>query len=444
MSAALEVSEGYPLDGRPFEPPQINRNNEQPRYITFVGSVIEATSAMDRPWTKGGGIEIGNPCLRYTKHYVRKGRITPVLKDVHDWVTQDYWEKATGRDASYFQRQIPSGYVAPANESGYPSPIKAMYGKVAVPGEQMDSILNGSANILDRTRRGVVELTELVGHDYRPENLGNGIVTDATIWQIQRAIFPDYPFILKDGRPTVLLDDIEEVLIDAQRNTSIRSIVDKYLTSLSQFRDYAKGSVDQTHYRMRESAVKSEAGYIWKYTELDFVLMEQLGVSRQDREIRSAATRVESDPELRDMFKQFIALQIEEKQANVERMKGVGEVVPAITESTMAAAPIAAPIVEPKVYTCEHCGEEVKLSGKGLHIGRHCKVLHAKVEVVEPPTENQVGYSGFSGTEVDFWSGESKPYAIENNKQRREKMARDAAAQVGAQEATPETEPTVE
>jgi len=337
MSAVMEVSDGYPVDGRPFEPPAINRNNEQPRYITFVGSVIEASVALDRPWTRGGGIEIGNPCLRYTKHYVRKGRITPVLKDVHDWVTQDYWEKATGRDASYFPRQVPAGYVSPADDSGRPSPIRAMYGKVAVPGEQMDSILNGSANVLDRTRRGVVELTELLGHEYNPQELGNGIVTDPTIWQIQRAIFPDYPLVLKDGRPTVLLDDIEEVLLDAQRHTAIRSIVDKYLTSLNQFRDYAKGSVDQTHYRMRESAVKSDAGYIWKYTELDFVLMEQLGVQRQDREIRNAATRVESDPELRDMFKQFIALQVEEKQANLERMKAVEQVPDA---NTMAAAPI--------------------------------------------------------------------------------------------------------
>ena len=375
MSALLEVSEGYPVDGKLFERPQINRNNEQPRYIAFVGSVVEATSVLDRPWTKGGGIEIGNPCLRYTKYFVRKGRITPVLIHIHDWVTQDYWERATGRDASYIPRQVPAGYVSPVNESGHPSPIRAMYGKVAVPGEQMDSILNGSANILDRTRRGVVEITELAGHDYQPQSLGDGIVTDPTIWQIQRAIFPDYPLILKDGRPTVLLDDIEEVLLNAQEHASIRSIVDKYLTSLNQFRDYAKGSVDQTHYRMRESAVKSDAGYIWKYTELDFVLMEQLGVARQDREIRNAATRVESDPELRDMFKQFIALQVEEKQANVERLKGLQQVVEAapVDANTMAAAPI-----KPTTYVCEHCHEEVKLNAKGLHVGRYCKVLHPK------------------------------------------------------------------
>lgn len=380
MSAVLEVSAGYPVDGRPFEPPQINRDNEQPRYITFVGSVIEPTVALERPWTKGGGMELGNPCLRYVKHFIRKARITPVLKDVHDWVTADYWEKATGRDASYFPRPIPPGYIAPANESGVPSPIRPMYGKVAVPGQQMDSILNGSANVLDRTRRGVVELTELAGHAYNPQQLDGGIVTDPTIWQIQRAIFPDYPLILKDGQPTVLLDDIEALLIDAQQHSSLRSIIDKYLTSLSQFRDYAKGSVDQTHYRMRESAAKSEAGYIWKYTELDFVLMEQLGVNRQDREIRQQQTNVPQLGELTSLIQQFVQATLEEKQMIAEQRKAGLDVNASVAtpqvlnESTMAAAAI------PETYICEHCNEEVKIKGKGFHIGRHCKVLHPKTD----------------------------------------------------------------
>ena len=398
MSQVLEVSAGYPVEGRPFEPPQLSRQNEQPRYITFVGSLVEAGVALDRPWTKGGGIEIGNPCLRYTKNFVRKGRITPVLKDVHDWVTQDYWEKATGRDASYFPRQVPAGYVSPLNESGHPSPIRAMYGKIAVPGEQMDSILNGSANILDRTRRGVVELTELVGHDYNPQDLGDGIVTDPTVWKIQRTILPDYPFIMKDGQPTVLLDDIEEVLLDAQRHTSLRSIVDKYLTSLNQFRDFAKGSVDQTHYRMKESAVKSDSGYIWKYTELDFVLMEQLGVARQDREIRQA-NKTQPNERLENMFEQWLAIQIEEKQANLERQKQF-----TVDQNTMAAAPIQdkgfdgasgysgysgevvtnvtaqgqeeiAVAMADTMHTCE-CGKEFDTSqGISMHKARWCELL---------------------------------------------------------------------
>lgn len=396
MSAVLEVSDGYPVDGRPFEPPQVNRDQEKPRYIAFVGSVIEPTRIAERPLLKFGGMEIGNPCLRYVKHYVRKGRITPVLKDLFDWVTADYWEKATGKDASYFPRPIPPGYTPPLNESGVPSPIRSMYGKVAVPGQQMDSILNGSANVLDRTRRGVVELTELAGHEYNPQPVGEGIVTDPAIWQIQRAIFPDYPLMLADGKPTVLLDEIEDILINAQQHSTLRSIVDKYLTSLNQFRDYARSTLDQTHYRMRESASKSESGYIWRYTELDFVLMEQLGIQRQDREIRQQA-KVSSTGKMEELFEQFLQLQIEEKQANLERerrLTSVGQAEPIISQDSMAAAPINVTEPKPEFYTCEHCNEQVKVAGRSFHVGRWCKVLHprevageANVDSTESSTE---------------------------------------------------------
>jgi formylmethanofuran dehydrogenase subunit E len=84
----------------------------------------------------------------------------------------------------------------------------------------------------------------------------------------------------------------------------------------------------------------------------------------------------------------LVALQIEEKQGNIEREKRVNELeVPNV--NTMAAAPIAAqaPIKEPKEVTmwkCEACGEEMKSTSKGFHVGRHCKVLHPKVEAETP------------------------------------------------------------
>jgi hypothetical protein len=43
-------------------------------------------------------------------------------------------------------------------------------------------------------------------------------------------------------------------------------------------------------------------------------------------------------------------------------------------------------VPEVEYYTCEHCGEEVKLRGKGFHVGRHCRALHPK-KVVEPAIE---------------------------------------------------------
>jgi hypothetical protein len=384
MSATvLEVSEGIPQDGQIFELPQQNLDNGEPRYVTILGSLIDPITANDRSWTKAGGIEVVNPCLNVVRNFIRKGRITPVLKDAHNPINADVWEKATGRDASYFQQPMPAGYVLPTNEYGNPSKVTPMMRKVAFPGDQINSIVNGPHNVRDRSRWGIVELKTLKGQTYTPEDLGNGVITDKAIWQIQKTIFPTWPVL------PVLLDDLERLLDAATEHRYLKPIVDEYYASLNQFRDRARATVEQTHYTMRESAAKSPTGYIPRYVDLDFVLLEQLGMARQDINIRqSAPVAPVADTDLREALKQLIALQIEEKQGNIEREKRVSELeVPNV--NTMAAAPIAAqaPIKEPKEVTmwkCEACGEEMKSTSKGFHVGRHCKVLHPKVEAETP------------------------------------------------------------
>ena len=374
MSATiLEVSEGIPQDGQIFELPQQSQDNGEPRYVTILGSLIDPITANERPRTRAGGIEISNPCLNVVKHFIRKGRITPVLKDAHDPINVDVWEKATGRDASYFQQPMPKGYVVPTNEYGNPSKLTPMMRKVAFPGDQIHSIVNGPANVRDRARWGVVELKVLKGQPYVPENLGNGVVTDRAIWQMQTTIFPTWPVL------PVLLDDLERLLDAATEHKYLKPIVDEYYTSLNQFRDRARATVGQTHYTMRESAAKSPTGYIPRYVDLDFVLLEQLGMARQDINIRqSAPVAPATDTDLREALKQLIALQIEEKQSNIDREKRVAEVEPTV------AVPSQEP---PKMWTCDACGQEMKATSKGFHVGRHCKSLHPKKVEAEVNTE---------------------------------------------------------
>jgi hypothetical protein len=277
------------------------------------------------------------------------------------------------------------------NEFGRPSLIPPMKAKLAYPGDQIHSIINGSANIFKRTRRGIVELKSLAGMNYNPIRLENGVVTDPELWRIQTAIFPKYPTL------PILLDEIEELLEGAKIHTSLRATVDEMLQSLTQFRDYARGTVEQTHYTMREVGQKSEAGYIPRYTGLDFVLLEQLGMARQDREIRKETSA--GEPDLKAAMAQLIALQIEEKQANLERIKGLEN--SSVDKNTMAVAPIA--IYDKEAFnndTPEHqeqiavamadvetpaerfecvCGAEAKsLAGKKAH-ERFCEIAKAQI-----------------------------------------------------------------
>ncbi len=332
MSAnVIEVSEGIPVEGRMFETPQASLDAQKPRYVLTVANLIDREATINKPWTKGGGLIIANPCLRYVKNFLRKGRITPILKDTHDYRPMDLWKRASEGDSSYFPQPIPAGYVAPnLPEGGGPAKHGYMMGKLALPGEQINAIVDGSAAVAHGgMRRGVVEIKVLKGQDYVPKDLGNGVYTDATIWEIQRAIFPNYPII------PPLIEDVGYLLDEATKHTQIRDIVDDYRLSWEQFREYASVTVKRTHMTMREIAGASH-GYIPTYTAMDLILLEQLGMARQDEEIRKN-TAPTGDPELREMFKMFIQTQIEEKQANIERMK---RAEPVLDQNTMAAAPI--------------------------------------------------------------------------------------------------------
>lgn len=358
MSAVMEVSEGIPVEGRIFETPQASVDNEQPRFVTFIGSLVDRQTQTNRPWTKGGGIGVANPCLRYVKNFIRKGRITPVLKDTHDFRPADLVKKAHEGDTSFFPQVIPPGYVAPVNESGVPTKVGYMMGKVVLPGEQIDAIVNGSSNVLGGVKRGVVELKSLKGQPYRPQQLENGVYMDQVIWEMQRAIFPTYPIL------PVLLDDLDRLLDQATIHTSLLPIVDDMKESLDQFREYANATIKQTHVTMREVAGASN-GYVPRYTAMDLVLLEQLGLSRQDEEIRRNVAP-SGDPELREMFKAWMAANIEEKEA----LKASRVVV---DESAMAAAPIT--VTESEFATAFASQPLDGYSGYG----------------------GQSGYSGFSG-----------------------------------------------
>ncbi len=369
MSAVLErqISEGYPIEGTPFEPPQLSRDREAPHFVTVLGSTITAEIAANRPWTKYGGIEVHSPCLKFVKHFLRKGRLTPVLKDTYDWVTRDYWEKATGSDQSFFLRPIPQGYVPPdKDEYGNKSVIQPMYGKIAYPADHINAIVNGSSNALMRRNMGIVELKTLHGQPYNPTDLGNGINHDPEIWKIQTTIFPRWPQI------PVLLNETEDILLTAQSNTLLRPIIDEMLSSLSAFRNYAAATVEQKHYMMRELGSKSQTGYIPQYSDLDFTLLEQLGMERQDINIRQSTQQApQRDNELAEMQKELVSLQLEEAKAiAAERRAQKGDVP--VNSDTMAAEPIADD--EGPSFECD-CGqfEAKSLAGLRAH-QRACKL----------------------------------------------------------------------
>lgn len=353
MSAVMEreVSKGYATDGRMFQPPEINRDNERPRYLTFIGSLCEPNTVRSRPWTAFGGIEASNPCLRVVKNFIRKGRITPLLKDTHDFLPFDLVKKTTETSplqAGYFGQTIPHGYVPPALPPangqfqpgfgnlaiGGPSPYGNMVAKLALPGEQIRSILIGSENMAqNNVPRGIRELTSLLGHDYRQQVFADGTVDDPVIREMQLTIFPTYPNL------PIRLAELQQLLDNAAIHNSLRAVTDEMQESLTEFRSYAEATIQNTHNEMKESA--GRRGYVWRYTATDLILLEQLNEPRQDREIRAAA-QVRSGGKLEEMFAAFLESQVEEKNARAAADRRVASLIdaqtaPVIDENTMMA-----------------------------------------------------------------------------------------------------------
>lgn len=334
-----EISEGYPTDGRLFQTPQINLDNEKPRYITMLGSLITREEIRERPRLKGGGITISNPCLRYVKNFIRKGRITPLLKDTHNYVPRDIVNIANQGDTSYFDQPIPQGYQPPTMSAPL-GPQSVLMGKVALPGQQIESILRGPENVHGNVPRGVVEIQALKGQDYRPQDVGDGLYVDPEIWKLQKAIFPTYPVL-----PT-LVDEVEAILKAAwNTSTGLRDIIEPFQVSLAQFRQFATATVEQSHMTMREVASKT-SGYIPQYTSLDLILLEQLGMAQRDSEFRQMAQANKGGTqigEIKELFSMFLEANREERQELIKAMekRATSETFMPPDENTMAAAPIS-------------------------------------------------------------------------------------------------------
>lgn len=273
-----------------YERPTTVQDARKPCYLFFAGNLVEPEAARQRKHLKAGGIEVSNPCLRFSKDFLYKGLITPLLEDVFLPVPREMVDPS---DKSYVDVIPPPGYIAPygtAQPMGGPS---SMMVKNVLPGDQLNVILSGAANVHGLIPRGIVEIRSLKGEPYRPLILENGLYIDAKIWAVQRAIFPDFPI-----RP-VSIFEFRKLLDAAWNHTYLREIVEDMQVSSQQFEDYARATVEQAHVNIR--SVAASAGYVLKYTPVDLILLEQLEMQRRDPEFRDLLSNQGSGGSKTDM-----------------------------------------------------------------------------------------------------------------------------------------------
>jgi hypothetical protein len=286
MSTVLHEPEVFDefADHSLVQPPVGTIRKEETRYLFNALDVITPKQKRDcRRLVKGGHV-VQAFCLTRTRGFIRKGRITPL-----DLGGEPILEENAPDDSSIFPIHNPDTPVAENSRImiGSQSPLVAI---PAYPGVELPIILNGSANTLDGQRFCLVEIKELIGHKYRPETVVPGIQYDPSLWELQTLIFPQWPEV-----PVLLTEFrncIEKVHQQSVGDEAIRSICEDMLTSCEIGSIWANERIESEHRLMRQGALAS--GFAYVYSELAEVLLQQLGLPRQDQELKTISELAKS------------------------------------------------------------------------------------------------------------------------------------------------------
>lgn len=271
-------------DHAPLQPPVGTIRKEETRYLFNALDIITPKRKRDCRRLQMGGHEVQSYCLTRTRGFIRKGRITPL-----DMGGEPILEENAPDDSSVFPITNPDTPIAENSRVmiGSQSPLVAI---PAYPGVELPIILNGSANTVDGQRFCLVEIRELIGHKYRPEQVAPGVVFDPDIWELQNLIFPKYPEV------PVLLSEfrncIEKVHQSSVGDDALRSICEDMLTSCEIGSIWANERIESEHRLMRQGALAS--GFAYVYSELAEVLLVQLGLPRQDQELKNISELAKS------------------------------------------------------------------------------------------------------------------------------------------------------
>lgn len=323
-------------DRAPFQPPTANEDIKLNRFLFTAATLITPDIARDRPHMKAGGLNVYNPCLNQTKDFIRRGRITPLVMSQHVPIPI---EDAPPNDSTYFNVPLEGDSLR-----GGTSPFEAggMMSRLAYPGQQITHILEGSSNGLGAGgghRLGIVEIGTLKGHEYKLENMGNGVLTDKELWKIQKAIFPEYPNLPRTLRA---FTELVQTAFDNNEG-DLRSIAQEMLLSCVQFEGWAIRHIEQTHQNMAQAAVK---GYAAPYEQIDLVVLDQLEMRREDEHYKRSAQQAAQPVDAASILSAVRQGSAEDRAAFQTMLLEVikelrTEPTPAVNEETMKAAPIA-------------------------------------------------------------------------------------------------------
>ena len=266
MTAVLEQPEVIIQDHEPLEPADKGVSRQATRILFCSLDVLTPSRKRSTRRLKYGGHEVTANCLAHTYGFIQKGRLTPLTMS-----GEPILEENAPDGIDFFPLSAaPKTEIANALiMQGSESPIGAI---PAYPGDEISSILNGSASEIDGRKIGLVEISALRGVKYKVEQVAPGLRVDRDMWEIQNYFFPKFPVV------PVRLAEFRDLIMEGRRGTAdsmIHSIAEDMLTSCDIGDLWANETLDAKERLIIQS--RGHQGYAYVYDEMDDVLLAQTG-----------------------------------------------------------------------------------------------------------------------------------------------------------------------
>jgi hypothetical protein len=341
------------------------------RWVWFPGDLIVPARKSEIDWLKVGGEETTSPCLqRYGRGFVPRG--LAALLELGG-------EPIPMRHLGDLQAVAWQGI--PLNENA----VKNNFGFVPVyPGDGLRVLRRYSLND-GGIRKGLDEDTALVGKEWdechNEESTG---ILDV----IEQAMYGDGMSPTLSG----LEDQIRFARTDDSRVDLGKMKADR-LRMCDEFRNWASRKIAYEHGLLKSGtvaiatdAVGAVGGWSYSYSPITEMLLQQLDIPRQDQPLQEMArmvAQVSQQPAAQPQGITAVDMEIFERKMDERLAKAREADAARIAELEAQLAGGEKSDDAPKTYTCEHCGDVVKATGKGIHLGVHCRVLHPKTETTE-------------------------------------------------------------
>jgi hypothetical protein len=327
------------------------------RWVFFALDLIVPQRKAEISWLQFGGEETSCPCLqKYGRGFVPRG--LPALLEMGG-------EPIPMRHLGDLQAVAWQGI--PLNEDA----VKNKFGFIPVyPGDGLRVLRRYSLND-GGMRKGMDEVSSLQGRQWEECHTPDGTgILDV----VERACYGD-------GMATTL-KGLENQIRHAQINDS-RIDSGRYkeetLKMCEESRNWAMRKIGDAHGLLKTGHVGEwQGGWTYSYAPITEMLLDQLEIPRQDQPMQELAKLFANQPVMQqpqgmsaadlDLIEQRMEARL--AQAREADARRIAELEAKLSQQETPDA----------MWTCEHCGEEMKLTSKGFHIGRHCKVLHPKPE----------------------------------------------------------------